>query len=64
MKTPVDERLTREVSAYRLRFRCEDCAHFEVERGRCGNGYPVEPHRERPLAGLPTLEFCKEFELV
>jgi hypothetical protein len=64
VKTPVDERLMREVTAFRLRFRCEDCAHFEVERGRCGNGYPAEPHRERPLEGLPALEFCKEFELV
>lgn len=64
MKTPVDERLSNESEAFALRFRCEDCAHFDVERGRCGNGYPVEPHRARPLAGLATLEFCKEFELV
>jgi hypothetical protein len=35
-----------------------------VEGGRCGNGYPAEPHRERPLEGLAALEFCKEFELV
>jgi hypothetical protein len=60
----VDERLSREVNDFHLRFHCEDCAHFEVERGRCGNGYPVEPHRARPLAGLASLEFCKEFELV
>jgi hypothetical protein len=64
VKTRVDERLSREVSAYRLRFRCEDCAHFVAEEGRCGNGYPAEPHRERPLEGLASLEFCKEFELV
>jgi hypothetical protein len=64
VKTLVDERFAREVSVYRLRFRCEDCAHFVVEGGRCGNGYPVEPHLERPLDGLPALEFCKEFELV
>lgn len=64
MKTPVDERLSAEVKHYALRFQCEDCAHFEVERGRCGNGYPAEPHRARPLEGLSSLEFCKEFELV
>jgi hypothetical protein len=63
VKTTVDERLTREVSRYRLRFQCEDCAHFEPERGRCANGYPADPHRARPLAGRPSLEFCKEFEL-
>jgi hypothetical protein len=64
VKTLVDERLSREVSAYRLRFRCEDCAHFVVDEGRCGNGYPVAPHRATPLEGLSSLEFCKEFELV
>lgn len=63
MKTTVDERLTREASAFRLRFCCEDCGHFEVEEQRCGNGYPVEPHRAQPLEGVAALEFCKEFEL-
>jgi hypothetical protein len=59
VKTRVDERLSREVSAYRLRFHCEDCAYFVVDQARCGNGYPAEP-----LEGLASLEFCKEFELV
>jgi hypothetical protein len=64
VKTRVDERLSREIAVYRLRFRCEDCAHFVVDEARCGNGYPVEPHREKPLETLSNLEFCKQFELV
>jgi hypothetical protein len=64
VKTPVDERLILEARAFELRFCCEDCAHFESDRGRCGNGYPVEAHRARPLEGLSSLEFCNQFELV
>jgi len=63
VKTPVDERLLREARTFELKFRCEDCAHFAVDGERCANGYPVGPHRARPLEGLPSLEFCKEFEL-
>ena len=63
MKTLVDERFCREARTFELKFHCEDCAHFVVEEGRCGNGYPAEPHRARPLEGLASLEFCKEFEL-
>jgi hypothetical protein len=62
MKTLVDDRLRDEARAFGLRFACEDCAHFEPERERCGNGYPTEPHARVDLAARRQLEFCKEFE--
>jgi hypothetical protein len=61
--TRVDERLQREAEHYRLRFGCEDCAHFEPEAGACGNGYPTKPHLGVDLARVSALEFCKAFEL-
>ncbi len=64
MKTEIDERLRREAAAYRLRFTCEDCAHFVEGERACAHGYPAAPHRALDLATLRTLEFCKEFELV
>ncbi|HTQ07460.1 MAG TPA: hypothetical protein VMI54_26570 [Polyangiaceae bacterium] len=64
MKTEVDERLRREAAAFRLRFTCEDCAHFAEPEGTCAHGYPAAPHRALDLAARTTLEFCKEFELV
>lgn len=63
MKTRVDDVLRAEVARYALRFRCESCAHFAEESGDCANGYPNQAHRERALAELDALEFCKEFEL-
>ena len=64
MKTVVDERLRREASEFRLRFTCEDCAHFAPDRGACSHGYPNEAHRAVVLSERESCEFCKEFELV
>jgi hypothetical protein len=63
MKTLVDQRLVEEARAAELRFRCDDCAHFDNAAERCVHGYPVEPHRPPPLAAGDTVVFCKEFEL-
>ncbi len=59
MKTPVDAKLKAEAEQFRLRFRCDDCVHFDG--ARCAHGYPTEEHRR-------TLEqafivFCKELEI-
>ena len=62
MKTLVDERLREEARVFSLRFACEDCAHFEPETARCGNGYPTGPHAGVDLAVRSSLEFCKEFD--
>lgn len=59
----VDTRLRDEAARFHLRFRCEECAHFSPEDGRCGNGYPTAPHRGVDLSVAQALEFCKEFEL-
>jgi hypothetical protein len=63
MRTLVDDKLRAEVAEFRLRFTCEDCAHFDPERGACAHGYPSAAHRALDLAEQKTLEFCKEFEL-
>ncbi|HVJ16101.1 MAG TPA: hypothetical protein VM686_11750 [Polyangiaceae bacterium] len=63
MKTPVDERLRVEARRFELRFTCEHCAHFDVGREACANGYPTEAHQRVDLAARAELLFCKEFEL-
>lgn len=64
MKTHVDSRLQREAAALRLRFSCEQCAHFDVPGDGCSLGYPSHMHRDEALAERDELEFCKEFDLV
>ncbi len=63
MRTKIDAQLRYEAATLALRFGCESCAHFDPERGRCGNGYPNEAHRGIDLGAVESLEFCKEFEL-
>ena len=63
MKSSVDLRLLEEVQTFALRFRCDDCAHFDEDRERCGHAYPVAPHRAAPLVGGDVVLFCKDFEL-
>ncbi len=63
MKTPIDARFRHEAEAFQLRFGCEDCVHFALERRACANGYPTQPHLGVRLEERAELEFCKEFEL-
>ncbi len=63
MKTRVDDALRDEARQFRLRFRCEACAHFAPEAGTCANEYPNAAHRDVELDHCTELEFCKEFEL-
>ncbi len=54
-----------ERARYTLRFTCEHCTYFDVERQRCTHGYPNSAHREaRYEAPDEPLLFCKDFELV
>ena len=64
MRTPIDERFIREVAAFKLRYSCECCSHFEVQVEHCSLGYPEQPHRLRTLQVGRSLLFCKEFDLV
>ena len=71
MKTRVDQRFQDEARAASLRFRCDDCAHFDPARSLvpgdsekgCAHGYPTGPHRPVDLAVGAVVVFCKEFEL-
>ena len=63
MRTVVDSSLRSEAREYSLRLHCEDCAHFDAPRGTCAEGYPNDAHRRAHLDVVPSLEFCKSFEL-
>jgi hypothetical protein len=63
VRTLVDLRLVEEARAVALRFRCDDCAHFDAANEACVHGYPVAPHRPGPLDAGDFIVFCKEFEL-
>ncbi len=63
MITDVDARLSRDLVEFRLRYSCEDCAHFELEGGGCSLGYRTVAHRARSVAPGDTIVFCKTFEL-
>jgi hypothetical protein len=47
-----------------LRFTCEHCTYFDIERERCMHGYPNAEHREAAQGESQELVFCKEFELL
>lgn len=64
MRTLVDLQLRDEARRFELRFTCEHCVHFVAERRACANEYPTQAHLEIDLEHSPSLEFCKEFELV
>jgi hypothetical protein len=63
MKSPVDDRLRREVRLYALRFTCDACAAFDPDEARCAYGYPTEPHRTADLDKSSEVVFCKAFEI-
>ena len=63
MITRVDPELVEQSRKFRLCFRCDECANFDVDRAECSHGYPTEPHRVADLSRVAELLFCKEFEL-
>ncbi|HEX9622093.1 MAG TPA: hypothetical protein VF989_18230 [Polyangiaceae bacterium] len=63
MITRVTPELVRDARRYAFRYGCESCAHYEIERSECSNGYPNAAHRERSLGERGTVVFCKLFEL-
>jgi hypothetical protein len=64
VRTLVDLQLREEARRFELRFTCEHCVHFAVERRACANEYPTQAHLGIDLERSASLEFCKEFELV
>jgi hypothetical protein len=53
--------ILREIEAFRLRYTCDDCAHFDARAERCAHGYPLG-ERKRVLREGHEIVFCKEFE--
>lgn len=64
MRTRIDTELVEQAEAYRLRYSCEDCCHFDDRAASCSLGYPNQQHRLRQLTPEQELVFCKEFDLV
>ena len=63
---PVNARFRAERDRWDLRYRCEDCEHYDPDRDRCSQGWPKEhfgdgPHRCRDEQG--AFVFCKYFEV-
>ena len=61
MKTRVTLQILQEIEAFRLRYACDDCAHFAAREQRCAHGYPLG-ERTRVLHEGDEIVFCKEFE--
>ena len=61
MRTRVTLQILREIEAFRLRYACDDCAHFDARTPRCTHGYPLG-ERKRALSVGDEIVFCKEFE--
>ena len=56
--------LTEALAAFRVRYTCERCAHFEPRRGGCSLGFPNDAHRDAiGSATSGSIVFCKAFEL-
>ena len=63
----VQEEFEGEAERFNLRFRCDDCAHFEARDDRCSFGHPTAAMRDSStwVLGLRgEWMFCKEFELL
>ncbi len=64
MRTEVDQRFRDEVGEFDLRFDCDVCAEFDVDKARCALGHPTEPHLLVDLRRARHVWFCKDFESV
>ncbi|MGC4064281.1 MAG: hypothetical protein QM784_06470 [Polyangiaceae bacterium] len=64
MRTLVDDLLVEQTLRFRLRYGCENCAHFASSSETCSLGYPNDMHREHLLQAGTKITFCKEFDLV
>lgn len=66
MRVPKDEQFDRLRAALPLLHCCEDCGHFDEAVGDCAHEWPTTEHRRADYedpSRLPTVNFCKEFEL-
>ena len=66
MRTAWNLTLGQERERFALRHTCEDCGHFDPAAQRCRHEWPTAGHRRADYedpSRLPTVNFCKEFEL-
>ena len=66
MRLAKDEQFAQQRAALPLRHCCEDCGHFDARTELCAHEWPTAEHRRADYEGprpLPTVNFCKEFEL-
>lgn len=66
MRVAKDELFDRQRISLPLRHCCEDCGYFDESLHQCAHEWPTEEHRRadyEPPSRLPTVNFCKEFEL-
>ena len=63
----IHEEFLEEAAKHDLRFRCDDCAHFDAAAERCTFGHPTVEMRDGStwvLGPRGGWMFCKEFELM
>ena len=66
MRLPKDPGFELQRAVLPLRHCCEDCGHFDESTQLCAHEWPTSEHRRADYEGpatLPTVNFCKEFEL-
>jgi hypothetical protein len=66
VKQRCSPRFVAERAHFALRFTCEHCSHYQVERKACTHGYPTDAHRSEryeQIADETELVFCKDFDL-
>ena len=65
------EGFNHEVKLYNLKYKCDDCAHFDGQGNRCSFDHPmssaanfyVMDYGEKHSKYGPRFSFCKHFEL-
>jgi hypothetical protein len=64
MRLPQYPEFQADRTRYQLRFTCEHCAMFDLERDACAHGFPTDEHRMVYYRSCDVpLVFCKDFEL-
>ena len=66
-RAEVQEEFEAEAARFNLRFRCDDCAHFDASNDRCAFGHPTAAMRDGStwvLGPRGAWMFCKDFELL
>lgn len=66
MRVAKDELFDHQRISLPLLHCCEDCGYFDEAVRQCAHEWPTDEHRRADYelpSRLPTVNFCKEFEL-